>query len=238
MMWTGLLTSIGIIFMKLRSRFVDQLIAIVGRDLAAEVHSREVLSAMLIFAVTAVLIFGFALDLQGWAGQAAAPGVVWTTLVFSGTLGLNRSLARDQADGGLDGLLLACDDRLVVFAGKTLSNLVMMLVTAMLLFPLGRVLFGVSLLQPRVAVVTLLGVVGYAVVGTLIGFIAVNTRAREVMLPILVLPLTVPLLLAVVQATVMLLAGGDASNWIRILVAYDLVMAAVAVLTFDAVIMA
>ncbi len=214
-----------------------QIGAIVAKDLAAELHTREIVSAMLVFATMAILIFSFALDLRGASGRAAAPGVLWTTIAFSGTLGLSRSLAREQQNGGLSGLLLAVEERSVIFFGKAAGSFVLMLVVVVVLLPLGSVLLNVNLLRPDIAGVMVLGTVGYAAVGTLLAAIAVNTRAREVMLPILALPVLVPLLIAAVQATAGLLEGMvPVDSWIRMLVVYDLVMIAVGVLTFEYVV--
>lgn len=216
-----------------------QVAAIVAKDLVAELHTREILSAMGVFAVTAMLIFSFALDLQGGVGRAAAPGILWTTIAFAGTLGLSRSLAREEQTGGMSGLMLAVDDRNAIYFGKALGNLVLMLLLEVVLLPLGMILFDAPLLRGSVGLVFLLGTVGYAATGTLLAAIAVNTRAREVMLPILLLPLIIPLLIAAVRATAGLLDGlslAEVNNWLRILVVYDLVIVAVAVITFGYVV--
>ncbi len=216
--------------------YARQVWAIVAKDIAAELHTREIFNAMFVFAVLALLIFSFALNLRGATAQAAAPGVLWATIAFAGNLGLSRSMTHEQQTGGLDGLRLAPIDRTAIFFGKALGNLLLILVVEVVLLPLGTALLNVSLLRPSVLVVLLLGTVGYAAVGTLLAAIAVNTRAREVMLPILLLPLAVPLLIAAVQATAGLLDGltlADVNGWMRILVVYDLVILAVAVLTFE-----
>ncbi len=216
-----------------------QILAIVRKDLTAELHTREIFSAMFIFAVLALLVFSFALDLQGATGRTAAPGVLWTTIAFSGTLGLNLSLAREQKNGGIAGLLLAADDRTVIFFGKAIGNLVLILIVTAVLLPLGTVLLDVNFLRPDIGAVVVLGTVGYAIVGTLLATMAINTRAREVMLPILLLPLVIPLLLAAVRATAGLLEGltwDTSAPWIRILVVYDLVQTALAILTFEYII--
>jgi heme exporter protein B len=193
------------------------------------------LSAMLVFSVLSMLIFSFALDLRGATARAAAPGVLWATVAFAGTLGLNRSLTREQLTGCLDGLLLAPVDRSAIYFGKALGNLFFMAVVEVFLLPLFSALFDVPLLRPGVLLVAALGTTGYAAVGTLLATIAVNTRAREVMLPVLLLPLAVPALIAAVQATGGLVAGETLSrvgSWIRLLVVYDLLIVAVSLLTF------
>ncbi len=181
--------------------YLRQVLAVVGKDLTAELHTREIFSAMAVFAILAMLIFSFALDLRGAVARAAAPGVLWSAIAFAGTLGLSRSMAREQESGGMDGLLLSPADRTVILFGKALGSLVVMVALEAVLVPLATVLFNVNLLNPGVVAVLVLGTVGYALVGTLLAAMAVNTRAREVMLPILLLPLVVPLLIAAVQAT-------------------------------------
>jgi heme exporter protein B len=213
--------------------------AIVVKDIVAEFHTREMVSAMLIFSVLAMLIFSFALDLRGALARAAAPGVLWATVAFAGTLGLSRSLVREQQTGCIDGLLLAPVDRSAIFFGKALGNLAFIVVVEIVLLPLFSALFDVPLLRTGVLVVTALGTIGYAAVGTLLAAIAVNTRAREVMLPILLLPLVIPLLIAAVRTTGGLVEGRtltDMAGWVRLLVAYDLVIVAVSMLTFGYVI--
>jgi len=215
--------------------FFRKVWAILVKDMAAELHTREMISAMLVFSVLAVLIFSFALDLRGATARAAAPGVLWATVAFAGTLGLSRSLAREQQTGCMDGLLLAPVDRSAIFLGKALGNVILMGLVEVVLLPLFSALFGVPLLRPGVLLVTALGTAGYAAVGTLLAAIAVNTRAREVMLPIMLLPLAIPALIASVQATGVLVEGGAlgyATGWVRLLVVYDLVIVAVALVTF------
>jgi heme exporter protein B len=217
-------------------RFVRKVWAIVIKDVATELHTREMISAMLVFSVLALLIFSFALDLRGATARAAAPGVLWATVAFAGTLGLSRSLAREQQTGCIDGLLLAPVDRSAIFFGKALGNLAFMLIVEVALLPLFSALFDVWLLRPSVLLVTGLGTVGYAAVGTLLAAIAINTRAREVMLPVLLLPLAIPALIAAVQATSGLVEGGtlaEVGGWVRLLIVYDLVIVAVSLVTFD-----
>jgi heme exporter protein B len=219
--------------------FFRKVWAIFIKDVAAELHTREMVSAMLVFSVLALLIFSFALDLRGTVARAAAPGVLWSAVAFAGTLGLSRSLAREQQTGGIDGLLLAPVDRSAIFFGKALGNLAFMSVVEAVLLPLCAALFDVPLLRPGALVVTALGTVGYAAVGTLLAAIAVNTRAREVLLPVLLLPLAIPALIAAVQATDGLLEGwafAEVGGWIRFLIAYDLIIVAVSMLTFGYVV--
>ncbi|MBN2003607.1 MAG: heme ABC exporter ATP-binding protein CcmA [Anaerolineae bacterium] len=217
----------------------QQIWAVVAKDLAAEMHTREILGAMFVFAALVLLIFSFALDLHGAAARAAAPGVLWCAITFAGTLGLSRSLAREQHTGGLSGLLLAPLDHGAIFLGKALGNWLLMLALEVVLLPLGMILFDVSLLSVEMAFIFFAGTLGYAAVGTLMATIAVNTRAREVLMPILLLPLVAPLLIAAVRATGGLLDGlgwAGIAVWRHWLVVYDLLIVAVSMFTFGYVV--
>ncbi len=219
--------------------FLRKVGAIIAKDIAAELHTREMVSAMLVFAALALLIFSFALDLQGRAARAAAPGVLWSTVSFAGVLGLSRSLAREQLNGCIEGLLLAPVDRSAIFFGKAIGNLAFIVTVELALLPLAAVLFSAPLLKPAVLLVVALGTIGYAGAGTLLAAISVNTRAREVLLPVLLLPVVVPALIAAVRATTGLMEGAsltDVAGWVNLLVAYDLVMVAVSMLTFSYVV--
>ena len=213
--------------------------AIVVKDVAAEFHTREMIGAMLVFSLLVLLVFSFALDLRGALARAAAPGVLWAAVLFAGTLELSRSLMKEQQTGCIDGLVLAPVDRSAVFFGKALGNLIFIVVVEVILLPLFAALFDLPLLRGGVFVVMLLGTVGYAAEGTLLAAIAVNTRAREVMLPVLLLPLAFPTLIAAVQATAGIVEGAtlaQVGGWIRLLVIYDLIIVAVSVLTFGYVV--
>ena len=219
--------------------FLRKVWAIVGKDVAAELHTKEMVSAMLVFSALALLVFSFALDLRGAMAEAAAPGILWSTIAFAGTLGLSRSMAREEDSGCIDGLLLAPVDRTAIFFGKAIGNVIFMTVVEVALLPLFSVLFDVAPIRPGILLVMVLGTLGYGAVGTLLATIAVNTRAREVLLPVLLLPLAIPVLIGAVQATAGLLEGAtwnEVSGWVRILVVYDLVIAAVSLLTFEYVV--
>jgi len=219
--------------------FLRKVLAIVAKDIAAELRTREMLSAMLVFSLLVLLIFSFALDLRGAMARAVAPGVLWATFCFAGTLGLGRSLVQEQDAGCLDGLLLAPVDPSAIFFGKALGNALFMAVVEVIVLPLFAALFNVPLLRPQVVPVLVLGTVGYAAVGTLLAAIAVNTRAREVMLPVLLFPLAVPILIAVVKATGGVAEGlgmADIAPWLRLLVAYDVIIIAVCFAAFGYVV--
>ena len=210
--------------------------AVVWKDLAAEMRSRELISAMLVFSLLVVLIFNFALELDRFARENVAAGVLWVTFIFAGTLGLNRTFAAEKDRGSFDGLLLAPVDRTVIYFGKLLATMIFMLIVEAIVIPVFSVLYGLSLFQPLLFVVVLLGTLGYAGVGTLLATMSANTRLRDVLLPILLLPVALPALLAAVKSTAGALDSTPLefwSNWLALLAAYDLALVGLAFLTFD-----
>jgi heme exporter protein B len=219
--------------------YVDVVGAIVWKDLRAELRSRELISAMAVFALLVILIFNFALELNPVTRQTVAAGVLWVATIFTGTLGLNRSLAIEKDRGSLDGLLLAPMDRSALYFGKALGNLLFILLVEVIILPLFSILFSVNFFQPVVLGVVVLGTVGYAAVGTLLSSLAVHSRSRDVMLPILLFPVSVPVLIAAVRASSGVLAGlpwDQIGPWINLLLVYDVIFIAAAFMLFEFVV--
>ncbi len=213
--------------------------AVAWKDLAAELRSRELLSAMLVFALLVILIFNFALELDVKTRRSVTSGVLWATFIFAGTLGLNRSMAVEKDRGCLDGLLLAPVDRAAIYFGKAISNLVFMLIVEMIVLPIYSVLYNVSLFEPRLLGVILLGSVGYTAVGTLLAAMSVQTRTRDVLLPILLFPVVIPVAIAAVKASGGILQAWpmeDIMPWINLLLVYDVIFISVAFMVFDYVV--
>ena len=219
--------------------FVKAVIAIIWKDLAAEFRSRELFSAMLVFSLLVILIFNFALELDATTRQSVTAGVLWVTFAFAGTLGLNRSMAVEKDRGCLDGLLLAPVDRSAIYFGKVVSNLVFMLIVEAVVLPVYSFLYNVNLFNAGLLLVVLLGSIGYIAVGTLLASMAVQARTRDVLLPILLFPVALPVLIAAVKASEGFLAGSDFSTiypWLSLLIGYDVIFVAVAYMVFDYVI--
>lgn len=219
--------------------FIKAVAAIVWKDLAAEFRSRELLSAMLVFSMLVILIFNFALELDIKTRQSVTAGVLWSTFAFAGTLGLNRSMAIEKDRGCLDGLLLAPVDRSAIYFGKVISNLAFMLIVEAIVLPVYSVLYNTNLFQPGLLMVILLGSIGYAAVGTLLSAMSVQTRTRDILLPILLFPVVIPVLLAAVKASEGFLNGSELSEIlfpINLLIAYDIIFIAVSFMVFDNVV--
>ncbi|MBN1303891.1 MAG: heme exporter protein CcmB [Anaerolineales bacterium] len=219
--------------------FLNSVLAVARKDLAAELRSPELLLAMLVFALLAIFIFNFALDLEPALRSRVTSGVLWTTFAFSGTLGLNRSMAVEKENGCLDGLLLAPVDRAAIYFGKAISNLLFLLLLEVVVIPVYSLLYGINLFNPGLLLVVLLGSVGYIAVGTLLSGMAVQARTRDVLLPILQFPIILPMLIASIKASDGFLTGvglEDAVPWIILLIIYDVIFLAIALMVFDYVV--
>jgi heme exporter protein B len=225
-----------------QTAFFQVALAILRKDLVAELRSRELLSSMALFALLSILIFSFALELTGpllavnrelaqinnllqELGQEQLnpvdplslsniiSGVLWVTLVFAVILGLNRSLAAEREQGNMDAMLVAPIDRSAVFVGKMIANYLFALVVGLILLPLITILFNINLLDLRLLATLLLGVLGFSSVGTLLAAMATQTRSRETLLPIIMLPAVLPVLLAVVRASNGIITGAPTDLW-------------------------
>lgn len=219
--------------------FLQAMTAVTRKDLSAEWRSRELLSAMLVFALLVIFIFNFALELEPQTRSRVTAGVLWVTFSFAGTLGLNRSMAMEKDRGCLDGLLLAPVDRTAIYFGKALANLIFMLMVAAIVLPVYSVLYNANLFRPGLLLVIVLGTAGYAAIGTLLASMAVQARTRDMLLPILLFPVAIPLLVAAVKASdgfLQALPMSDIWPWLNLLIVYDVVFTAVAFMVFDYVV--
>ena len=210
--------------------------AVLWKDLTAEWHSREVLSAMLVFGLLVILIFNFALELSVSTRAAVTSGVLWVTFAFAGTLGLNRSMSTEKDRGCLDGLLLAPVDRSAIYFGKVISSLAFMLIVEAVVLPVYGVLYNQNLFKPGLLLVFFLGSLGFVVVGTLLATMAVQSRTRDILLPILLFPVVIPILLAGVKASNGFLQGLDFTEILaplNLMIVYDVIFTAVGFMVFD-----
>jgi heme exporter protein B len=154
-------------------------------------------------------------------------------------LGLNRSMAVEKDRGCMDGLLLAPVDRSAIYFGKALGNLIFMMMVEIIVLPIYSLLYNVNLFNPGLLVVILLGSIGYVAVGTLLAAMAVQARTRDILLPILLFPVVLPVILAAVKASTGFLDGipiDEIRPWLNLLIAYDIIFSAVAFMVFDYVV--
>ncbi|MBI5934928.1 MAG: heme exporter protein CcmB [Chloroflexi bacterium] len=221
------------------TNFLQATFAVFRKDITAELRSREIIFAMMVFSMLVIVIFNFALELDPATRKEVTSGVLWATFAFAGTLGLNRSMAVEKDRGCLDGLLLAPVDRSAIYFGKVLSNLAFMFIVEAFVLPLYSALYNVNLFNPGLLLVILLGSIGYTAVGTLLASMAVQARTRDVLLPILLFPIAIPVLLSAVKASTGFLNGVEmAEIWpsLNLLIVYDVIFTAVAFMVFDAVV--
>ena len=211
---------------------------LVRKDVISEFRTREVLGAGLIFALLILVICNFALDLRADNAAEIAPGVLWIAFIFAGTLGLGRAFAAERDRGTLEGLLMAPIDRGALYLAKTVTNALLMVIVQLVSLPIFVVLFDVRLAWLEALTVLALGTIGFSGVGTLMAAIAVNTRARDLMLPLLLYQLEVPVVIASVKATALALGAhpAEAIPWLQLLIGFDVVVVATAFLVFEYVV--
>ncbi|MBI3328897.1 MAG: heme exporter protein CcmB [Nitrospinae bacterium] len=208
------------------------------KDLLAEFRNRETFTVMLFFAVLVLFLFHFSLNPERENTALVAPGLLWLAIIFTGVLGLGRSFQAERENDCLEQLLLVPGDRGNIYLGKLVGNLVFMLAVELLLIPLFALFFSLDLwgaLLPLLGV-AVLGTMGLATIGTLFSALTANLRAREVLFPLLLFPLVVPVIIGTVTATSIVLGGGtlgEASAWLKLLCAFDTIFLIVAYLTFE-----
>ena len=212
---------------------------VLRKDVAIEVKSLEVLTTTLFFAIACVLIFAFAFVKNGQAPEDAAAGILWIAIAFSGTLALGRTFERERYAETLRALLLAPAPRPALYVGKLLGMLALLASAEVLLVPLIAFLFQAALFSRPVLLVGILagGTVGFSAVGTLFAAMLVRARTRDVLLPILLYPITIPVIIGGVRGTAALLASPvdepSAIMWIGILAAFDVVFVTLSLWTFE-----
>ena len=204
-------------------------LAIARKDALSELRGRHATVSTLFFAALVLLLFGFALGPDSRRLTEAAPGLLWLAIVFAGLLAVGRLHLVETEDGALEQLALYPVERRAIYAGKALAGAGAMLVLGGVLLPAVAILYGIDLSAAALPLLAtlLLGTIGFAAVGTFYAGLTVRMRAREVMLPLLMLPVVAPLLLAAVQATSAALAGdpfGELASWLQLLVVFDVVM--------------
>jgi len=222
-------------------KHVTHLTALLWKDLLIELKSRETIISMFLFSVIVILIFNFAFEGDVKTITKLSPGLMWTTFLFFGVLGLNRSFTLEKENNSLQGTLLAPVDRSVIYLSKFISNLIFVLIVELVSLPLFAIFLNVNLFEhfDRLWLILLLGTIGFISVGTLFGAISVNTKMREVMLPLLLFPISTPAFIASAKCTSAILRDRpfeSYSNWIGILILFDVVFFVTSFLIFEFVV--
>jgi heme exporter protein B len=212
---------------------------VLWKDAVTERRSKETLNALFFFALLLLFVFQFTLGADRERLSAALPGLLWLGFVLSGIVGLGRTFLAERENDCLEGLLLTPGDKSAIYLGKVAGNVGLMLAVEAILLALFALFFNIDVLGvlPALAAVVLLGTIGFAAVGTLFAAMTAHVRARELLFPVLLLPVQVPVLLACVKATEAVLLGeplGSVANWLKLLAAADAVFLVTGLLTFDA----
>jgi heme exporter protein B len=213
-------------------------LALLWKDLLIELRTKETLASLLMLGLLTLLILSFAFDPMSELRGEAAPAVLWVALIFAGVLGINRSFLTERENECLQGLLLTPVDRGTIYLAKVGGNVLFMMTAQAFVVPIFVFFFNLplTLALGRLVPIVLLGLIGFAAVGTLFAAVSVRTRAREVMLPLLLLPLAVPVLIAGVKASSRVLAGkplSDVAQWLNLLIGFDVVFLVVGWLVFE-----
>lgn len=200
---------------------------ILGKELRLEFRTRELLTATIVFALTMVILFSFAFDPTAAEARRIGPGLLWIAFLFAGSLMLNPSFARERSNDTLDALRMAPVSAFAILSGKMLANFVFMSLAELVLVPVFSMLYNVSLagVIGRLILVLILGTAGLVITGTVFSAVAAHARMRELLLPLLLLPILAPLLIAAVEATASLLADPPALDrtWVTFLAGFDIV---------------
>jgi len=219
---------------------MSPVMAIVFKDIVIEMRSKESVSSMLMFGILVLTIFSFAFEPSSIERSLIAPGTLWVAFSFAAILGLNRSLAMEIDNDCLQGLLLAPVDRGNLYIGKVASNFTFMIIAEVIVLPIfvifNNLKFNLQFLE--IAGIAVLGTLAIAAIGSILSTISANTRMKEVMLPVLQIPLTVPVVIASVEATSMVLSGDTKgiSSWLYLLAGFSIVYLTVSYLVFEFVV--
>ena len=230
-----------IVLMSSSKIFLQQVLALLAKDLKTEWRTREIFTSMFVFNVLVVVVFNFAIGADPELIRQVASGVVWVALLFATVLGLQRAGQMESEEDSLQGVLLALHDRSALFVAKMLAQMTYLLVVVLCMLPLCGIWFHIDFMAciGGLGIVFMLGILGLSIVGTLFAMIALHTRAREVMLPMLFLPVSVPLTIASVYATAQLIAGmtlRDIADYLSLIGVFDIVFFTLALLIFDYII--
>jgi heme exporter protein B len=217
--------------------YLYPVITILWKDVLLETRSKDIIVSVLVFALLIIVVFNFAISPTPQTVTLIAPGVLWIAFLFGGVLGLNRSFALEKDGGNIHGLMMAPVGRDVIFFGKMLGNFLFMMVVELLIFPVFAVMYNFSLLMPGLIPIAVLTTLAVATVGTVFSAMAVNTRSREVMLPVLFFPVVVPAIVAAVEASAFVIQGdGSFTRWLPFLAVFDAIFLVVSPVVFQFVI--
>ncbi len=220
--------------------YFKAVLAILKKDILMEIRAKETINATLVFSILITIVFSFISEPGSKTEQAVAGGIFWMAVTFSGILGLNKTMMSEIQGGNFEALMLAPIDRSAIFFGKVISNFLFLTILEIILVPLFLVFYNVNLVSHwLMVVIILLATYGYSVTGTLFSMISVRTKTREIMLPLLMLPILVPVIIAAILSTNIFLFNQEITycyNWIKLMAVFDIIFTAVIFAIFSAVI--
>ena len=206
------------------TEFLRPIGVLLWKDILLELRSRDLLVSVLVFGLVVVVVFNFALNATPQQVTSVAPGILWVAFAFAGVLAMNRAFVREKEEGGLDGLLLTPISRDAIFLGKAAGSFMFMLLVEAVLLPIFAALLNFSAVSSTLVLTIVLATLGFALVGTLFSAIAVQTRSREILLPVLFFPVILPVLVGAVEATKQAIGGETVvglGHWLPLLGAFD-----------------
>ncbi|MFH2011727.1 MAG: heme exporter protein CcmB [Pseudomonadota bacterium] len=217
--------------------FIQKVWAIVSKDITSELRTKEMFLSMCLFSFLVLVIFNFAFDMGSKNLKENASGILWVAFIFSGLTGLGRSFGMERDKGTLHGLLLCPISPWGIYLGKMIGVFIFMVVMEIFTLALFIILYNINIIAFMLPLVLIifLGTLGFATIGTIFSAMSAATKARDVMLSILVFPISVPMIIALVKSTGIILWGGtiqEIYSWLKILIAFDLIFLLLAYLTF------
>ncbi len=210
--------------------------AIGRKDLLLETRNKDIIVAVSAFALLVLMVFTFAIDINQVNAKLTGPGILWASIAFAGVTGLNRAFALELEGNTLEALMLAPISRDLIYVGKMFGNFLFLTASQIIVIPIFAVLFNLAVLRWEMLVISLLTTIGFSAIGTLFAAMSMRVRAREVMLPLLFLPVVTPLIMAAVESTSHVVNDGswpEISQWVQLALAFDIAFIVVSAFIFQ-----
>ncbi len=221
--------------------FMYKIFRIVLKDMLTELRGKEILPSILFFGFLIIIIFNFSFDIGINRSNDIWAGILWVAFIFSGILGLNRSFSIERENDSLYGLMLSPIDRGGIYLAKLIGNIIFMITMESVIIPIFSILFNLRILNilPELLIIILLGTIGFSSVGTLFAAMVTNTKMKEIMLPIILFPIILPIIIASVKSTSEIMDGERLSNissWLKLMIGFDIIFIGISFLVFEYVI--
>lgn len=220
--------------------YLKTIYTILKKDILMEIKSRETINSSLVFAVLLVITFSFIMEPASDVERKIAGGIFWMAVTFAGILSINKNMMNEMQGGNFEALMIAPVDKSAIYFGKVISNFIFLIVLEIILILLFIIFYNINILSHKLMIVVLIAATyGYAAIGTLFSIISIKTKAREFMLPLLMIPIMIPIIIAAILATNVFIFGYDINLsylWIRLMVVFDIIFSAVIFAIFSNII--